>query len=75
MERIIEATFKEETMTEYNPLTNNCATAVANSLNAAGINTHKRNNNKLLNVKINSYIPSRLYKDISKHNKGVGLDK
>ena len=74
-DNIIEATFKEEIMTEYNPFTNNCATAEANSLNAAGIHTHRGNNNKLLNIKINSYIPSRLYKDIKKHNKGVRLVK
>ena len=49
-------------------LSNNCATAVAKSLNKAGIITYMGNNNPIWTIKLNSYIPSRLFNDIVKHN-------
>ena len=49
-------------------MSNNCATAVAKSLNKAGIITYMGNNNPIWTIKLNSYIPSRLFNDIVKHN-------
>lgn len=54
--------------TPYDILSNNCATAVAKSLNKAGIITYMGNNNPIWTIKLNSYIPSRLFNDIVKHN-------
>ena len=49
-------------------MSNNCATAVAKSLKKAGIITYMGNNNPIWTIKLNSYIPSRLFNDIVKHN-------
>ncbi len=74
-DRIISKTFKSEANSTYNLFMNNCATAVANSLNKAGIKTYMGNDNKIYIFKVNSYIPSRLYKDIIKHNNGQRYTK
>ena len=64
---IISKAFKKISDTPYDILSNNCATAVAKSLNKAGIITYMGNNTIWI-IKLNSYIPSILFNDIVKHN-------
>lgn len=67
-DKIISNTFRKISESSYDITSNNCATAVAKSLNKAGIITYMGNNNPIWTIKLNSYIPSRLFNDIVKHN-------
>lgn len=67
-DKIIYNAFRKISESSYDITSNNCATAVAKSLNKAGIITYMGNNNPIWTIKLNSYIPSRLFNDIVKHN-------
>ena len=76
-DNVIVQNFKIKASTTYNLVTNNCASAVATSLNSAGIDTyHWLMDVKIFKpIKINLQIPSYLFEDIVRLNKGIMVKK
>ena len=76
-DNVIVQNFKIKASTTYHLLKNNCASAVATSLNSAGIDTyHWSIDVKIINpIKINLQIPSYLFEDIVRQNKGIMVKK
>ena len=76
-DNVIVQNFKIKASTTYNLVTNNCASAVATSLNSAGIDTyHWLMDVKIIKpIKINLQIPSYLFEDIVRLNKGIMVKK